>query len=337
MVTETMRGVWMSFTDLSTLLADKTPTQAAATLDEAMDTCVTYGFNTVFFHVRSHNDARYNSRVYAPSSDTAPLLQSGFDPLDYAVQAAHSRNLQLHAWINPYRIGVTRPNGDAPTHFQKESTWYYAPSDPAARQLVLDGVREILDHYAVDGIHFDDYFYPSSMAEDGEAFEAIPNHTDVTAWRQSQVDMLISAVHGLCRSHGKIFGISPAANIEQTAKSGANVTRWLSQRGYVDYLIPQLYTGFLHETHPFSALLSQWATLPRHADVRLYVGLALYKTDTTDPYAGSGRDEWMAHHDIIIRQARLSADSTDGYAVFRYGFLTATSEEAKRLKTFHSD
>lgn len=326
----------MSFADLRTLLDGKTPVQAAATLDEAMDTCVEYGCNTVFFHVRSHNDARYNSCTYPLSSDAAALLGEGFDPLAYAVDAAHRHNLQLHAWINPYRIGATRPNGDAPTHFQKESTWYYAPSDPAARQLVLDGVREILDHYAVDGIHFDDYFYPSSMAEDGEAFEAIPNHTDVTAWRQSQVDMLISAVHGLCRSHGKIFGISPAANIEQTTKSGANVTRWLSQRGYVDYLIPQLYTGFLHETHPFPSLLSQWTALPRREDIRLYVGLALYKADSADSYAGSGRDEWMTHHDIIVRQARLSADLTDGYAVFRYGFLTATSEEATRLKALHS-
>ncbi len=327
----------MSYTDLNILLSDRDPIQAAAALDEAMDTCVEYGLNTVFFHVRSHNDARYNSRVYAPSSDAAALLQEGFDPLAYAVQAAHRRGLQLHAWINPYRIGATRPDSDSPAHFQKEDTWYYVPSDPAARQLVLDGVREILDGYEVDGIHFDDYFYPSTMAKEGESFESIPADTDVIAWRQSQVDMLVSAVHGLCRSRGRVFGISPAANMDNMVESGANVKRWLSQRGYVDYLIPQLYTGFLHETHPFPALLSQWTALPRREEIRLYVGLALYKTDTTDPYAGSGGEEWRSHHDIITRQIQLLSASTDGFVLFRYGFLTESSEEVKNLQALRSD
>ena len=330
-----MRGVWVSYLELDPLLAGADPSDAARRLDTLMDTCEAFGLNTVFFHVRSHSDARYRSAVYPTTEDTAALLASGFDPLAYAVEAAHARGLTLHAWINPYRIGATPPVGSTPTRFQKGGIWYYAPSDPAARQLVLDGVREILDNYAVDGIHFDDYFYPTGMAEGGEAFESPPDTTDVIRWRQTQVDTLVSAVHGLCRSHGRLFGISPMADIEQAQADGAAVTRWLTEPGYVDYLMPQLYTGFEHQTHPFDRLLARWTDLPRQNGVELYMGLALYKAGIADdPYAGAGAGEWAEHHDIIARQVTETRRYTDGFCLFRYAYLTtpAAQQEIDHLR-----
>ena len=336
-----LRGVWVSYLDLAPLLADADAATAAAALDDMMDTVRNRGLNAVFFHVRSHSDALYPSAVYPAAQAAASLLEAGFDPLAYALTAAHRRGLTLHAWINPYRIGTAPPAGDAPAHFQKGDLWYYTPNDPAARRLVLDGVREILDAYPVDGIHFDDYFYPTDMAPEGEAFEAVPDGVSVTLWRQTQVDALISATYSLCHSRGRRFGVSPMASIDRNrTEAYAEVTRWLAQPGYVDYLCPQLYTGFEHQTQPFPSLLEQWVALPRREGVRLYIGLALYKVGLADdPYAGSGSGEWAHSRDILARQAQTLASAADGWVLFRYQHLTdpLTQGELNRLQATAAD
>ena len=188
---------------------------------------------------------------------------------------------------------------------------------------MLDGIEEILSAYEVDGIHFDDYFYPADMAAQGESFERIPDGIDVAVWRQTQVDDLISRTYSLCRRYGRLFGVSPVADPEKSrAVYYADVARWMAQPGYVDYVCPQLYTGFQHETQPFDRLLAQWAALPRREGVALYVGLALYKAGlANDPYAGSGRSEWAQSTDIIKRQILSLRETADGFALFRYNHL----------------
>ena len=309
---DTLRGVWLSYIELDDILAQENPQTAIAA---AMETCAAEGLNTVFFHVRAHGDAYFHSHVW-PAATALSV-----DPLACAITEAHKRGLQLHAWINPYRVG-SHAAEDA-LCFEKNGVWYYAPSDPAARQSVLDGVREILQHYDVDGIHFDDYFYPAGMAKGGESFEDIPAGTDVTAWRQTQVDALVSGVYGLCRQYGKRFGVSPIADHRRAAAEAyADVSRWMSEAGYIDYICPQLYVGFRHQSKPFLSLLAEWVALPRREDVALYVGLALYKVGmTNDPYAGTGADEWCTDQEIIPRQIQAIRDVTDGYVLFRYGNL----------------
>ena len=311
----TMRGVWLSYIELDAMLSGDNP---AAAIAAAMERCANHGLNTVFFHIRAHGDAYFPSAVWP----MAKRVSAGFDPLAIAIEEAHKRGIALHGWINPYRIG-SAPATDGGC-FEKEGVWYYNPADSAARQLLLDGVREVLDNYAVDGIHFDDYFYPPGMAREGEPFENIPQGADVTRWRQTQVDALVSGVYGLCRQHGRLFGVSPAADVEKNrTQLYADVTRWMSEVGYIDYVCPQLYVGFHHETKPFLALFEEWQSLPRHGSVRLYVGLALYKVGLThDPYAGSGADEWVTDNAVIHRQIEAAQDQADGYVLFRYGNLS---------------
>jgi len=315
-----MQGVWLSYIELDEMLAYGDPQRAADAIAAAMATCADEGLNTVFFHVRAHGDAYYPSTVW-PAAETAI---AGFDPLAVAVTEAHARGIALHAWVNPYRIGAAPTDADGVT-FEKSGKWYYAPSDPAVRQSVLDGVREILDNYAVDGIHFDDYFYPAGMRAAGEPFEDVPAGTDVAAWRRTQVDALVSAVWGLCRQRGRVFGVSPAADAERNRNEAyADVTRWMTEAGYIDYICPQLYVGFRHQTKPFLSLLAQWTALPRREGVALYIGLALYKVGLeNDPYAGTGGDEWAADADVIPRQIEAVREAADGYALFRLGNLTA--------------
>lgn len=311
---EDMRGVWLSYIELDGMLKSADPEGAIAT---AMEVCESEGMNTVFFHVRAHGDAYFSSTVWPK----ATAMGTDFDPLACAVNEAHKRGLALHAWVNPYRIG-NAPAKDA-ICFEKNGVWYYAPHDPAARQSVLDGVREILERYDVDGVHFDDYFYPTAMNPNGETFENIPPGTDVTTWRQTHVDTLVSGVYGLCRQHGKPFGVSPVADYRRSATAAyADVTRWMAEAGYIDYICPQLYVGFRHGSKPFLPLLEEWADLPRQKNVKLYIGLALYKVGLqNDPYAGAGADEWATDTDIIARQIEAVREKADGYVLFRYGNL----------------
>ena len=315
-----MRGVWLSYIELDEMLSDTTPQQAANAIAQAMETCAKNHLNTVFFHVRAHGDAYYPSAVWPAAEAAKALMANGFDPLACAVEEAHKRGLSLHAWVNPYRIGTAAVTGDC---FAKNGTWYYRPDSVSVRQNLLEGVREILDGYAVDGIHFDDYFYPAGMAQEAEPFESIPDGVTVADWRRTQVDTLVSGVYGLCRQRGRLFGVSPAADIEKNRNVAfADVTRWMTETGYIDYICPQLYVGFRHETKPFTALLAGWAHLPRRQGVKLYIGLALYKVGLQhDPYAGTGGAEWAQDADIIPRQIEQTREVADGYVLFRYGNL----------------
>ena len=315
-----MRGVWLSYIELDEMLSAASPQEAEAAIAEAMEACAKQELNTVFFHVRAHGDAYFPSAVWPAATAARALIADGFDPLACAVQEAHKREIALHAWVNPYRIGTTAAEGD---RFLKNGVWYYQPDSAQVRQNLLEGVREILDNYAVDGVHFDDYFYPSGMAQTAEAFEEIPDGVAVAQWRRTQVDALVSGVYGLCRQRGRLFGVSPAADIEKNrTRSYADVTRWMTEAGYIDYICPQLYVGFRHETKPFTALLTQWAGLPRRQGVKLYIGLALYKVGLAhDPYAGTGAAEWAQDEDIIPRQIEQVQNAADGYVLFRYGNL----------------
>lgn len=341
-----MRGVWLSYLDLAPMLAGGEPAAAEAALEAAFDLCAAKGINTVFFHVRAHGDAYYPSAVYPAAADAAALLSRGFDPLACAVRAAHARGLALHAWINPYRIGEDRAaavaaiDGEAPAVFQNNGVWYYDPADAAARRLVLAGVRELLVGYAVDGIHFDDYFYPAGLSAQGEDFEAIPAGTDVGDWRRTQVDILISGVYGLAHQYGRLFGVSPIGLIEKCRTSAyADTALWMSRPGYIDYICPQLYFGFANTAHPYPEALSAWLALPRRSGLKVYVGLALYKAGLEDdPYAGGGRQEWCTARDILARQAAAAqaTGQTSGYVLFRYAQLTAAdgaaAEEYRNLQ-----
>lgn len=324
-----LRGVWVSYLELEGLLTGADERRAQAQLDALMDTCKAQGLNTVFFHTRAHGDAYYASRAYPAAASAAGLLAAGFDPLAYAVAAAHARGLALHAWINPYRIGTDEARAVAGIpHFEKNGVWYYDPAAEAARGVVLDGVREILEGYAVDGVHFDDYFYPAGMSVAAESFETVPEGIAVDDWRRTQVDALISGVYGLCREHGKLFGISPAARIDYCRETlCADVALWMRQPGYIDYICPQIYTGFQHSSRPFPAVLEEWLALPRHEGLAFYGGLALYKAGLEeDMYAGNGRGEWAENHDILARQLRLLRQrQTDGFVLFRYAQLTDTA------------
>ncbi len=357
-----MRGVWISYLDWNSWPKDEAGYKKA--MDQTLDLCVQKGLNTVFLQVRPDSDAMYPSQ-YFPWSKFASGTQGknpGYDPLAYAVSAAHQRGLKIHAWINPYRITgylnrysdlcVTNPaiawanDGDSTNDrwvLCQNGEYYYNPSIPQVRQLIIDGVKEIVSNYDVDGIHFDDYFYPNLDDSKAETWfdypEYLSSHTSlsVAAWRRNNVNELVKGVYSTVKSirPQAQFGISPEGylkNLRKDTRQFTDVDTWMTQSGYVDYLMPQIYWGFEAKQggqtagYAFSNCLNEWVTLKKKGNVKLYLGLALYKAGTN---AADGNEvpEWQRYNDIMKRQVLAGRETgqVSGYCFYDLSSLTRES------------
>lgn len=208
-----MRGVWVAtvanidYPSRQGLTADELKSEA----DTILDNIAAMGLNTVFFQVRPSADALYQSDIFPWScyvSGTAGQApDQDFDVLSYWVEAAHSRGLQLHAWLNPYRITrsgqeeldalpETSPARQHPEWVvEYDGNYYFNPGLPAVQQLVVDGAAEIVRNYDVDGIHLDDYFYPGTDFNDAAAYERYgADFDDIDDWRRDNVNDLIATL-----------------------------------------------------------------------------------------------------------------------------------------------
>lgn len=341
-----LKGIWMSCyeMDFGGMSAGRLRLELADRFSRMAD----FGLNAVFVHVRANSDAFYPSAYFpwAKQLLSADGASPEYDPLKIMIDEAHKAGLEFHAWINPYRVsGVSMaaaelPDGcpakewltdDNPDNddwaVQAAGGIYYNPAIPEVQRLIVDGVREVAA-YEVDGIHFDDYFYPTTdEAFDKTAYASYCADTHhplpLPDWRRANVSTLIAQVHAAAHAKGKCFGISPAADISTDGSDRnycelyADVTRWIQQDGYVDYITPQLYFGFDYPADRFTydALIDTWCALPRRAGVKLYIGLAAYKIGSED----AGSDEWMRDTTILAKQTALARDKgCGGILVYSY-------------------
>lgn len=314
-----VRATWIPYMEVESLLASGDPATCREAIDACMEDCVARGANTVYFHVRANSDAYYDSSVYDPGTRTATLLAKGFDPFACAVELAHEKGLLIEAWINPYRIGADASRAKVEAVFTYSGRSYYIPTDASVQELVVSGVREVVENYDIDGVQFDDYFYPSGAVSssapadfeqaDYTAYTQAGGTLSVGDWRRAAVNELIAACYAVCHTRTDcVFGISPAYDFANNYDTMyADIATWAKTEGYVDYLCPQLYVGYEHAYATFDEVLESWNNLPRHASVTLVAGLALYKTGLyEDTYAGSaGMYEWVNNDDIMARQIAL--------------------------------
>ena len=352
-----MRGVWVAFSSLNGVNKEM--------IDEIVAKSKKNGINTIFLHVRPFGDALYQSDYY-PWSHLATGTQGeapadSFDPLAYAVEAAHREGIALHAWLNPLRImlasGVYPPslsddnpytvwrNDDNPENdnwvidYQKGK--FYNPAVPEVRDYIVKGTREIVERYNVDGIHWDDYFYPAydesfdDSASYNEYRQKQGGKMSLLDWRTQNINELVSAVYSVVKSADSscLFGISPAGNIDNCLRMGADVRKWGSTEGFVDYLIPQIYWSNDNAIAPFEPTCRKWNELVTSPSVKLYIGLALYK-------AGSDADsgKWKKADDIIMNQVlytRGNDINTDGFVLYSYEYLdgSQTQEEMRNYRS----
>ena len=338
------RAVWISFLEYQKILKNKTEREFRNTVCEYFNKCAEYGLNTVIVHARSHGDAYYKSEYFPASVNFAGDRKNTFpfDPLKIMTEEAHKRNLKIEAWVNPYRGNKTEDSfaPDDPVAkwigTEKVFKWgnsetgdeyyYFNPGEPEVRELIIKGIIEIVDNYDIDGIHFDDYFYPTADASiDTVTFEKYGGGRTLDEFRTDCVNRLVSAVYREIKARQNItFGISPAGNVDSCInKSFADVRLWGSNEGYVDYIMPQIYWDYGEGSLPFETALSAWKEILTNPNIKLAVGLAAYKvTDTPADYWSSG--------DILKRQVEdlRTVPNYIGFSIFRYEDLFSD-----RLKT----
>ncbi len=337
------RAVWVSY--LEWMRFDFSSEEAfRQQCQELAQRCKALGLNTVLAQVRPFGDALYPSQWF-PWSHLCTGTQGqnpGFDPLLVLEQEVHGAGLELEAWVNPYRVkgptGVPELSEQSLAsqypHLVKETEQgiYLNPASQEARDLIVKGVEELLEHYQLEGIHFDDYFYPTTDPEfDKEEYAQQGGGLSLEEWRKQNVNQLVQQVYTAIKARWPEvrFGISPTGNIENNYDiQYSDVKLWLSEPGYVDYLMPQIYWGFGYTTsngdtqYGFQQLVQRWAELPRSEQVQLYVGLGAYRIGEGD--GGSNVDsvsQWQKGNQLAAQVEHLRTSRMQGYGLYRYDSL----------------
>ncbi|WBQ04938.1 glycoside hydrolase family 10 protein [Kribbella sp. CA-293567] len=271
--------------------------------------------NAVILQIRPTADAFWPSKV-EPWSQYLTGTQGGdpgYDPLAFAVAEAHKRNLELHGWFNPYRLSMgTNLNALVPTHPARlHPDWvvtyggklYYNPGIPAARKLVEDAIMDAVANYDLDGVHFDDYFYPYPVA--GQVFDDAATYAQygdgfptVAAWRRNNIDLLIQELQQRIKAVKPWvkFGISPfavwrnkatdplgsdtTAGVQTYDDLAADTRRWVREE-WIDYIVPQVYWAGGFAPADYNKIVPWWAEQVRGTRVHLYIGQATYKVGTS--------------------------------------------------------
>ena len=313
-----------------------------------LDLLVKYNINMVFFQVRPMADAFYDS-PYEPWSQYITGVagrKPGYDVLKFMIDEAHKRCISFHAWINPYRIAKRNSASDAfPTlssKIPKELTKdyntirVYNPALPETRARLDSIVKDLIVKYDVDGVHMDDYFYPSltsgeSMNDDAEFKKYKGSYTDINNWRRNNVTLMVRSLQQTIRETRKevVFSISPQGNIENDYNGQyADVNRWMTN-GWLDVMIPQIYYGFQNATCPYSGVLREFDSMIKVSGIDLYVGLAAYKIGNEDTYAGAaGKTEWQQNSDLLSRMVTQARDAENYKGFFLYSYSSLVTPAA---------
>ena len=341
-----MKGIWISYIELQNV-DFSTKESFTADITEMFDNCKNMGLNTVIVHVRSFGDAYYNSSFF-PYSHIMTGTQGqnpDFDPLEIMVETAHTIGLRFEAWINPYRVklynhpkelSVDNPAKNTALTISTDSGVFYNPALREVRDLVTNGVIEIIQNYNVDGIHFDDYFYPDTAVElDKKDYSAYNGNLSLDDWRRENVNMLVRQVYSAIKQYDEsiTFGISPQGNDDNNYHMQySDVKLWMSEEGYTDYIMPQLYWGFDYLTkggsdrYGFKNLSYEWSQYKKLNNVQLYIGLGAYRIGAGDG-GFNQQNEWSCGHNLADMITVINANpDLQGYALYSYNSLFDSSE-----------
>lgn len=345
---EEMRGMWVSYMELS-MENEGSKTQKAfeEKFNEIAQKCRDSGFNTLIVQVRPFCDALYKSS-YFPWSHILTGTQGEnpqYDALQIMCDICKESNLKIHAWINPYRVSSNETpkklSGNNPyiknseIGIKTDNGIFLDPSNETAQQLISDGVKEIAENYDVDGIQFDDYFYPTEDESfDKKQYEAYiekygkENSMSLDNWRMQNVNTLICKVYRTIKSVDSSveFGISPQGNIGNNDGLYADVKSWCTCKGFADYICPQIYFSLENPALTFEDCLDSWTSLDFDENVKLYVGLGGYK-------AGNGEydeETWLLSDSILADEYDILRNNKSVRGFMLYSYSCLEDDTAKR-------
>lgn len=339
-------GMWISYLDLYTIMQGKSESSFRASFCTMLENSKSIGCNTVYVHCRAFSDAYYKSDYYpwTKYSTGTVGVSNGYDPLEIMVEEAHKRGISIHAWINPMRIDSEKilkqfpsntvikqwyDSGKVGTYIMKVDDSPYLWLNPAyeeVRALICNGVTEIISKYDVDGVHIDDYFYPTTdKSFDKTAFNA-SGATNLTEWRTSTISKMVSDMYSAVKKANPnvLFGVSPQGNIDNNyVYMYADVKKWCSESGYLDYIIPQVYFGFTNKWCPFEKTVGLWSDMVTNPNVRIIYGLGVYNL--------GANTEFTYDKQIFSRQisACKKLANYDGVALYRYDSCFNPTDDVK--------
>lgn len=311
-------------------------------LVEIFDSVRELKFNTVYFQVRPRGNTLYHS-LYEPWAQqlTGVLGNNpGWDPLEFAVEEAHKRGLEIHAWFNTCRVWIGEPPKNADHLLNRhrewvknfENEWWVDMGIPEAREYTYNLVMEIIRNYDIDGIHFDYIRYPGAQFDDWESFRMYSDGVEKSEWRRNNITEFVRACYESI-SQEKPFvkigcapiGIYQSLNGAQSSFSGMGVLsqdsrRWLRE-GIHDYITPQVYWSFGEQQSPydpdFAVLCNDWKREEYGRNV--IIGLGAYRSYIRDEIAEQIR---------FIREIHA-----EGYAIFKYSDIASIRSELRSVNT----
>lgn len=331
---EETRAIFVSYIELNKYIKGNDYEISKRNIRKIIKNIKSLKCNTIILQVRSASDAIYKSNIYPMSLNIVNTeYDDYYDVLDYFIKESHKSNVKIIAWINPYRIRTTC---DKNTITEKNPAYkyldtdivyinngiYYNPSKQETEDLIVKGVEEVLN-YDVDGILFDDYFYPDNNIDKKDYEEYIKNNEFIEEkdYRLNIVNKMIKRVYKTCKNKNIKFGISPDGNIDNNYnKNYADVKYWLKSNEYIDFIMPQIYYGFYNSTRDYVKVTKEWENLVENKEIELYIALAFYKVGMEDKYAKNGFNEWIDNDNIIMREILLSRNLKNykGFSLFRY-------------------
>jgi len=342
-----IRAVWIPVMIYQNWIENQSETQFRENVRNAFRNCTDLGLNTAFVHVRAYCDAYYQSEIFPKGA----YLTEDYDPLAIMLEEAHALNLSLHAWINPMRAQTIQnfqninknyllrqwyddPEKNGTYLVSHDGRYYLNPAYPEVRQLIADGISEIIQNYPVDGIHIDDYFYPTTSPDfDSQAFSE-SSASDLDDWRRNNCNELIKLLYQTVKNNNPDipFSISPQGNFNINYNElYADVRLWSSESGFCDMIIPQIYYGFKNDTCPFAETVQLWTetvTVPK-----LVIGLGAYKTGYADQWAGSGQSEFLTDSTVIARELEYisTLENISGIALYSYTSIFEPEQEVSAI------
>lgn len=346
-----IKAIWLSQFDLSPIYleGDSQRSQAdfTAKMETVLNNVVFSGFNTVFLQIRPNADSMYPSEYYPQSAYVTGTLGKGadYDPVAIIVALAHDRNLSIHAWINPMRgmneeeiLQVSREYAirrwyDSDSVRGKyiilvDGKWYLNPAYKEVSDLIVAGAEEALTRYDFDGLHMDDYFYPTTdPGFDAIAYNAFGNGKTLAEFRRGNLNLLVKRLYEMTHSlgGGRVFGVSPAGNADLVYNEQyADIYAWCARSGYIDYICPQVYFGLEHGSLDFQKVCNTYSQMIKAENIDLIIGMTFGKAlSGEDKWAGEGKNEWKEHKDVLKRSLESTKDLAHcrGVSVFCYRYL----------------
>lgn len=325
--------------------------------------------NAIFFQVRSMNDAFYDSE-YAPFSrflTGTEGVDPGWDVIEYMIDYSHSQGIEFHAWLNPYRVGNSSLNKESflnglhPTNFARmnpnlvvagipSNTGVYPyilnPGEPEVKTYIRNVVVELIEKYNVDGIHFDDYFYPySGINSDTATYNTYaPFGMAIADWRRENINDVVRGVkedvdlHNLTFDKDVRFGISPFG-IWRSGGEGSNTStsalqsysaqfadskKWVEEE-WVHYICPQVYWNFSHSLAPYADVVDWWASITQGTNVDLIIGHSPYH---------AAENSWLS--DEIVMQIKYNQKHPEikGSSMYSYAYINHTHLNQVKLNNY---